>query len=294
MDRLIVLGSGNASATRCYNTCFALATATEEGEAYFLVDGGGGNRIFSQLDKANVAVPAIRAAFLSHSHTDHIFGMIWMLRKIATLMDQGKYEGDFTLYCHAELAEKVQHIVRLTLTPGMAARLGERIVLRVVADGECVSVMGRDTVFFDIRSGKEKQFGFTMTLPGGEKLAFLGDEPFNDACEPYVRGCEWLLSEAFCLYAERDIFKPYEKHHSTVREACQLASRLGVPNLVLWHTEDSHLTARTILYSAEGREFYSGRLFVPNDLDVIALQPRDRTNGDAVEESLAHPRVARP
>ena len=43
--RLVMLGTGNALATRCYNTCFIL----EEGERYFLVDAGGGNGILSRL-----------------------------------------------------------------------------------------------------------------------------------------------------------------------------------------------------------------------------------------------------
>ena len=41
MDRetLIILGTGNATVTKCFNTCFAIQT----GEEYFLVDSGGGN-----------------------------------------------------------------------------------------------------------------------------------------------------------------------------------------------------------------------------------------------------------
>ena len=45
--------------------------------------------------------------------------------------------------------------------------------------------------------------------------------------EQYVRGSDWLLHEAFCLYAERDIWKPYEKHHSTVKDACELCGVSG-------------------------------------------------------------------
>ena len=37
MERLIVLGTGNAQATHCYNTCYAM----QKGEEYFLVDAGG-------------------------------------------------------------------------------------------------------------------------------------------------------------------------------------------------------------------------------------------------------------
>ena len=47
---LIMLGTGNAMVTRCYNTCFVLSS----GEEYFLVDAGGGNGIFKQLEQAGV------------------------------------------------------------------------------------------------------------------------------------------------------------------------------------------------------------------------------------------------
>lgn len=45
---------------------------------------------------------------------------------------------------------------------------------------------------------------------------------------------------------------PYEKHHSTVREACELAAYLNVPNLILYHTEDDNIERRKALYTAEG------------------------------------------
>ena len=72
-----------------------------------------------------------------------------------------------------------------------------------------------------------KQMGFTMELAGGGKLCCLGDEPYNPACAAYVRGADWLLCEAFCLYEDRERFKPYEKHHSTVKDACELAQGWG-------------------------------------------------------------------
>ena len=87
----------------------------------------------------------------------------------------------------------------------------------------------------------------------------------------YVKGSSWLLHEAFCLYSEADKFKPYEKHHSTVKEACQLAEELGVPNLLLYHTEETHLKERKELYTAEGREYYHGNLYVPDDMEEFII-----------------------
>ena len=49
MERnLIMLGTGHAMVTRCYNTCFCIQNA----EDYLLVDAGGGNGILSRLEEA--------------------------------------------------------------------------------------------------------------------------------------------------------------------------------------------------------------------------------------------------
>ena len=67
------------------------------------------------------------------------------------------------------------------------------------------------------------------------------------------------------------IFNPYEKHHSTVKDACELAEKLGVKNLLLYHTEDRNLKYRKELYGEEGREYYHGTLWIPDDLEVIEI-----------------------
>ena len=103
------------------------------------------------------------------------------------------------------------------------------------------------------------------------KFTCLGDEPYNEHDREYAEKADRLLAEAFCQYKDREIFKPYEKNHSTVKEASELAQQLGVKNLVLYHTEDKHLAVRKQEYSAEARTYYQGNVFVPDDLDVIIL-----------------------
>ncbi len=141
----------------------------------------------------------------------------------------------------------------------------------MVESGDEREILGDRFTFFDIGSTKAKQFGYRVRMNNGVQLAFPGDEPYHEALLPWVEGAQWLLHEAFCLYGQRERFKPYEKHHSTVMDACRLAEELHIPNLVLWHTEDKDLARRKDTYTAEGREYYHGSLYVPNDGEILSF-----------------------
>lgn len=265
--RLVMLGTGCATATKCYNSCFAI----EGGGEYFMVDAGGGNGILRQLSAAGISCADIRNMFVTHCHTDHLLGVIWIVRFIAMFMLRGKYSGIFTIYGHAGVTQAIKTICELTLPADHLQFLGERIKLETVEDGEERDIAGMRLTFFDIGSGKARQFGFRAVLSSGLTLGCLGDEPYNPANRSYVEGCDWLMAEAFCLYADREIFKPYEKHHSTALDAGRIAASLQVRNLLLYHTEDTHLAERKSLYAAEAAGEFSGKVFVPDDLDVIKL-----------------------
>ena len=267
MEKLIVLGTGNAQAIHCYNTCFAM----KKGEEYFLTDAGGGNGILLALENQNIPLEKIHHIFVTHAHNDHILGMVWIIRMIATSMNKGKYEGDLHIYCHYELVETIKTLSCLTVGKKFTKHFDSRILFHVVSDGESREILGDRFTFFDIGSTKEKQFGYSMEMDNGIKLAFPGDEPYHPELLPYVQGADWLLHEAFCLYNQRDIFKPYEKHHSTVMDACQLAEELQIPNLILWHTEDKDISHRKEKYTAEGKEFYHGNLMVPDDGEIFTF-----------------------
>lgn len=268
MEQLYVFGTGNAAVTRYYNTCFAI----RDEEQYFMVDTGGGNGILRILEDMGIQYGQIHDIFITHEHTDHLLGIVWMVRFISTRMLNGTYEGDLNIYCHEDLTASIDTICRLTLQGKFYKMIGQRIHLIPVHDGETRHILDYDVTFFDIHSTKAKQYGFTTVLKNGKRLTCAGDEPYNTDCAAYVEGSDWLLHEAFCLYSERDRYQPYEKHHSTVKEACELAEQLGIPNLLLWHTEDkSTVGRRKELYTAEGREYYHGNLNVPDDGEILNL-----------------------
>jgi ribonuclease Z len=87
------------------------------------------------------------------------------------------------------------------------------------------------------------------------------------------------MCEAFCLYKDRNVFNPYEKNHSTALDAGMLAQELGVKNLVLYHTEDTHLGTRAAAFTAEAAQYFKGRILVPADLETFDIAV-NQTNTD--------------
>jgi len=264
---LTMLGTGNALVTNCYNTCFVI---DNDGKR-LLVDGGGGSEVLARLKRADIELSTIHDIFVTHKHIDHLMGIIWVIRVISQQMNKGTYTGELNIFAHAELIELIEQLCQALLASKQVRNIGQRIHLVAVEDGETRCVIDQSMTFFDIHSTKAKQFGFTLSLDNDRKLACCGDEPCPASCEPIIENADWLLHEAFCLSTEAHIHKPYEKNHSTVKDACQLAQRLHIKNLVLYHTEDTHIRMRKVLYINEGSRYYDGRLLVPDDMENITI-----------------------
>lgn len=268
--QITMLGTGNATVSQIYNTCFVLQTPS----TLMLVDAGGGNGILSQLKKVNVQISDIHHLFVTHAHTDHVLGVIWVIRMVAQCKG---YKGLLHVYGNDKVMKVIKTIIDMILAKKQLTKVAERVVFHQLEDGDCFEVGDMKLECFDIQSTKEKQFGFRAELPSSDEsdkplvLACLGDEPYNEQNRRYIVGADWMMCEAFCLYADRDTFKPYEKCHSTALDAGKLAEELGVKNLILYHTEEKTLANRKENYTREAAENFKGRIFVPDDLEVIEL-----------------------
>ncbi|WP_317576998.1 MBL fold metallo-hydrolase [Segatella copri] len=268
--QITMLGTGNATVSQIYNTCFVLQTPS----TLMLVDAGGGNGILSQLKKVNVQISDIHHLFVTHAHTDHVLGVIWVIRMVAQCKG---YEGLLHVYGNDKVMKVIKTIIDMILAKKQLTKVAERVVFHQLEDGDCFEVGDMKLECFDIQSTKEKQFGFRAELPSSDEsgkplvLACLGDEPYNEQNRRYIVGADWMMCEAFCLYADRDTFKPYEKCHSTALDAGKLAEELGVKNLILYHTEEKTLANRKENYTREAAKNFKGRIFIPDDLEVIEL-----------------------
>ena len=113
MEQLTALGTGYAVATKCYTTCFTIS----DGQEHFMIDTGGGSGVLTNLEKLGISVNQVHHIFLSHCHTDHVLGAVWMLRMIGHSMQRGSYQGRLHLYCHQDIADGLWQMCQFML-PG--------------------------------------------------------------------------------------------------------------------------------------------------------------------------------
>lgn len=265
--KLYIIGTGTATASKYINT----SCVFEENGQLFLVDGTGGSDILHGFDKMHLDWGKLHHAFLSHEHTDHFLGMIWVIRMVAELMELDEYEGDFYLYGHAEVLGKALQVCRMILKKRSQPFLETRIHFVPVENHEKKHILNYEFTFFDIGSTKAKQYGFLMRYDDGKKLVFAGDEPLKTNGKKYSEEVDWLLSEAFCLFDEEPKFHAYQYQHQTVKEASIIAQDLKVKNLLIWHTEDATYGKRKELYTKEAGKFYKGNIWIPDDGEVFDI-----------------------
>lgn len=266
--RIIMLGTGHAVVTECYNTCFVLQD--EEGRC-LLVDGGGGSGIVTQMRHAHLAWEDVHEVFVTHRHIDHLLGIVWVLRMVGMGMRRGSYEGTLRIYGNTEALDALEHVAHELLWDADNTLLGDRIRLVRVTDGETRELLGRPVRFFDVHAHDVSQLGFSMEYEPGARLVCCGDVALKEADYAHARGARWFMHEAFCLSGHPAASFIHTVGHSTVAEACATAERLGVEHVVLYHTEDGDLAHRRERYVDEGHRHFSGCIHVPEDLEAIEL-----------------------
>ncbi len=272
MQKIIMLGTGHGFVYHYYNTCFLMQNDSE----YLLVDTGGGVQIVERLEQLNISLTDVHEIFISHSHTDHILGLFWLLKKITGMVKKGNYQGKLNIYCNDEVGLAIKSIYPHLFPKAYMEMIDSYLNIIVVEDNETKKIAGKEYTFFDVKARGNKLYGFETVLDNGKRFVFLGDETCNPEVYNRIENCEYVMHEAFCLEDEQDIFKPYEKRHSTVKSVCENFESLNIENLILFHTEDTHIDNRKELYLREGKEYFHGNIIVPDELEEILLVEDDR------------------
>lgn len=266
MNKIIMLGTGCGTTIDLYNTCFII----QNKNGNFLVDTGGSIELIKRLKKVNIELNEINNIFISHSHTDHILGLMWFFKKLYSLYIKNKLDKPINIYCNDEVYNAIKEVSKHILQSQLIDLIDKVINFHVLEDNEKIEINGINYTFFDIQAKGNKQYGFECIIDN-KRLVFLGDEPLNHILYERVSEADYVMHEAFCLDSEENIFHPYQKNHSTVKSTANTMNELKVKNLILYHTEESHGEKRKELYTEEGKQYFNGNVIVPNDLEIIDI-----------------------
>ncbi len=194
MQKIIMLGVGNGFVYQYYNTCFLMQNDNQ----YFLVDTGGGIEVVERLEKLNISLTDIHDLFISHSHTDHILGLFWLLKKLTGMVKKGDYVGKLNVYCNEEVATAITSIYPHLFPKQNKGVIQEYLNIIILKDEEERIVAGRYYKFFDAKARGNKLCAFETILDNGKNLVFLGDETCNPELYDRIRNANYVMHEAYC------------------------------------------------------------------------------------------------
>ena len=157
-----------------YNTCFLL----ENGNRNLLVDTGGGVEIVKNLEKKGYKLTDIHDIFISHCHTDHILGLLWILKRMSGLFSKG-YNEPFNIYCNEEVTKSIKNLYSSVFPDVRINAIEEKVKIHTLQDEETLEIAGEKITFFDVHPKGNQLYGFEIILKNGKKLIFLGDETCN-------------------------------------------------------------------------------------------------------------------
>ena len=148
-EELIMLGTGHATVTECYNTCFVLRAS----ESILLVDGGGGNGILKQMKKAKIHITELTGIFVTHTHIDHLFGIVWVLRMMGEEMTGKNEIHRCTIYSHSKVLNVLKYLCKNTLSQNVWENIQKKVKFKKVYHTQYVEIgrnigLQRKTIWF--------------------------------------------------------------------------------------------------------------------------------------------------
>lgn len=227
------------------------------------MDTGYGNEVSRALLEIGFEPRTIENVFISHSDSDHILGIVPLMRFIRKADHKIRLIAD--VYTHKAIESLFAYVSKKHWRDAQ-----KNLELITIADGDKLEFSDLKLEFVETGT-KVPMFGVICELPTGKKLFYPGDEPIRPEHYDRIENIDYLIHEAFCLHNQLEAYDPHKKAHGTALEAAQKAQEVEAKNLLLVHMEDETLETRKEAYAAEVKSAFSGEVFVPVDLDSINL-----------------------
>lgn len=260
MRKITFIGTGHGMPRQSLSSSLLI----ECDEHKLLVDVSDGGGVSRNLIQAGVEPSSIDSVFITHSDSDHITGIINLIRWFSRDVRPRK------IYGLAPTLESAKTIIEAVESRALG-KLGDSIEFTEVKEGDEITIGNMNVKILYHRNSKTPQAGLLAIFPDGYKLAVIGDEPIKENFKNIIKDVDLLIHEAFCLDSEIEMHDPHSKHHVTAKEAAVLAKEINAKKLALWHMEDQTLETRKQIYFDEVKTAYDGNVFIPIDGDSFEL-----------------------
>lgn len=320
MIRVTFLGTAAARPTVRRNV--SAISLQREGDCFLLDCGEGTQR---QMMRYGTGF-AVRDVFVTHLHADHFLGITGLLRTMAL---QGRTD-ELRIFGPSSSRSTLEKIVTLgvdrvpfplaveELRGGQRVEYDEYDVVAYPADHR-TSALGYAFVEherlgrFDVERARalgvpegnlfgRLHLGEAVEVDGrrieptdvvgpsrpGRVVVYSGDTRPSDATLEIAQGASLLIHEA--TFGDDEADRAKQTHHSTAREAAELAAKAAVRRLYLTHVSARYSDDSTVL-EAEAREVFAGAVIARDGLSV-EIPHNDGANGDSDLDGVADSEVS--
>jgi len=255
---LHLLGTGSALTSAQRDNTYLYLDLFGDG---VLVDCGGSPG--HKMQKLGYDLRSIRVVFLTHKHTDHIYGLpsllheLWLLNKRKPGPTLALFGNSSTLEVVREWCQTFPFIEQLRLEMNELPDMFETDVP--------IWRRSRYQLFATAVCHEVPALGLKVVLKQTKKtLVYSGDTRACERLSAFARGAAYLVAEVGG--GTKSVGSPH--YHMTAKEVGKFASKVGVATLILVHVPPNE-RAEDIKRAAQ--EYFRGEIIVPDDLSSIML-----------------------
>ena len=260
MSEIIFLGTAGAVASGERDNTSLLIRSKND---LILIDAAGG--LVKKLAQVNLDFRMLSQIFLTHGHSDHIYGLVSLLHS------QYGLKNKVHIFAHQKvigLVKTLRRIFKLTDT----TKFPEVIYHKIEANPK-ISFYNSPWLAvyaFKVRHSSES-LGFRFLFKSINKsCVFSGDTARESNLIKVSSGCDYLIHDCFAPERYFIRYPQLKRMHTSSLSLGEIASESNVKVLVPIHfASEVKYSIREII--KEIKRNFSGKLIIPSDLQALKI-----------------------